>query len=81
MSKLSSPLENFVKRHAFELLHIIIRLRMPGKRFLSSHMMKHCFYMDTLPQNDVRRTLMQRFDAILVSVKVCSYECLNKGAK
>ena len=54
MSKPSSPHENLEKYHAYELLCIIITLQMPGKNFLSSHMMKHSFHIGTLPQNDIR---------------------------
>ena len=79
MSKPGSPHEKSVKQHAYESLRIIIRLQMLGKRFLSSHMMKHSFHIGTLPRNDVRRTSMQRYDAILTSVKVCSHECFTKG--
>ena len=52
---------------------------MSGKRCLLSHMMKHNFHIGTLPQNDVRRTSMQRYDAILKSVKVCYKNALMKG--
>ena len=53
---------------------------MPGKRFLSSHMMKHSFHIGTLPRNNVRRMLIQHYDIILTSVKVCSHECLIERA-
>ena len=51
---------------------------MPGKRFLSSHMIEHSFHIGTVPRNDVG-TSIQRYDAIMTSVKVCSHECLNEG--
>ena len=63
----------------YELLRIIIRLQMPGKRFLSSHMMIHSFHADTLLRNDVIGTLMQRFDAILTFVKFLPMNALTKG--
>ena len=52
---------------------------MLGERFLSSHILKHSFHIGTLSRNDVKRTSMQRYDAILTSVKVCFHECLNEG--
>ena len=42
MSKSSNSHEKSVKKHAYELLliYVLVRLQTPGKRLLSSHMMK-----------------------------------------
>ena len=66
---------------SYELLGIIIRLQMPFKRFLSSHIKKYSFHVGTLPLNDVRRMLMQLYDALLTYVKGCFHECFNERAQ
>ena len=72
MSKPRSSRREPVKQHAYEIVCIIIRLKMPGKRYRSLNMMKQCFYTGTLHPNDVGRISMQCFDTFLTSIQGCT---------
>ena len=71
MSKLSSSHEKSVKKHASELLCIIVRLIMSSKCYESAQMMR-LFIQASFVETTLKRIAMQCYNAVLTAIEGCS---------